>query len=589
MLSVLFAIAFAALLAPGQAAAAKPRVSVSVPSVATAGDKLHVRGRVAGAKRARRVVLQQRAGGRWVRRARAGARGRRHSFALSWRAPGKRSVVTLRVAALRGGRQLAASRVRRVSITPTEVLAPSRVTDAPAAGSAGTLRYSGQAGAKVGDFVALDVGPKTPDGLLARVTATHTEGGDTVLDTVPASLIEAVPEGNISAAAVASAARRAQAHAAAAPQDFRSNFSCSGEVEASLTGSLSVRLDPSFKLNWSWGRVKSAEASATLRGDADIAAHMSAAGSCELEQTQVARWNAPQLRFFIGPVPVVITPRTTLYVAGKGEAGAAFDTGIHGFVSATAGLRYDGHEVHPTGSFDHGFDYTPPSIRAHASLGGRVIPSVEFLLYGQVGPRFDLSAGLQLDADPANNPWWTLTAPVELSAGLSVPHFEKFSVPQQTVYSTSFTIAQAAMDEEPAPQPDPEPEPEPTPHNVERAHISWDTDSTDVDLHVWDENGNHAYFNNTAAIPTGELSGDDTDGFGPEYYFEDSSAQTLTFGLCYYNDRDVGPTDVSVTLTDPDGTVHDFTQTLYFTGDYALLGSSPAGSGFTPEDGWCAP
>ncbi len=437
--------------------------------------------------------------------------------------------------------------------------------------------------------MALDVGPKTPDGLLARVTAVRTEGGDTVIDTVPASLVEAVPEGSISAAVVEAAARRAKvAHAAAAPQGFRSNFSCSGQVSASITGSLAVSLQPTFKLNWSWGRVRSAEASATLRGDAALSAHMDAAGSCELAQTKVASWDAPQLRFSIGPLPVVITPRTTLYVSGRGEAGAAFDTGIHGFIAATAGLRYDG-QVHPTGSFDQGFDYTPPTTRAHAALGGRVVPSVEFLLYGEVGPRFDLSTGLQLDANPAMSPWWTLTAPVELSAGLAVPHFKQFSVPQRSVYSTSFRVAQADADPQPQPQPTPEPNPGDSSPGVERAHISWDTDATDVDLHVWNEDGDHAWYSDRTGIPTGELSGDITDGFGPEYFFEDSSGQTLTYGLCYFNDGGVGPTDVTVDLTDPDGTVHESTQTLYYTGDAVLLGSSPQGSPFVPDDGWCNP
>jgi hypothetical protein len=253
-------------------------------------------------------------------------------------------------------------------------------------------------------------------------------------------------------------------------------------------------------------------------------------------------------------------------------------------MSATAGLRYDG-QVHPISSFDQGFDYSAPSTRVQGSLGGRVIPSVAFLLYGQVGPRFDLSTGLQLDANPADDPWWTLSLPIELSAGLSVPNFDKFSVPQQPVYSTSITLAQA--DSSP-PEEEPPPEDNPPP-SIERARISWDTDDTDVDLHVWDAQGNHAWFNDTSGIPTGELSGDVTNGFGPEYFYEDSSGQSLTYGLCYYNARDAGPSTVSVTLTDPDGTVHESSHTLAATGDSILVGSSPAASGFTPPDGWCGP
>ena len=39
--------------------------------------------------------------------------------------------------------------------------------------------------------------------------------------------------------------------------------------------------------------------------------------------------------------------------------------------------------------------------------------------------------------------------------------------------------------------------------------ISWDTAATDVDLHVWDEAGHHAWFRDPTGIPGGELSEDD--------------------------------------------------------------------------------
>jgi hypothetical protein len=44
---------------------------------------------------------------------------------------------------------------------------------------------------------------------------------------------------------------------------------------------------------------------------------------------------------------------------------------------------------------------------------------------------------------------------------------------------------------------------------------------------------------------------------------------------------------VSVRLMDPGGGVRESTHTLFATGDYVLLGSSPAGGGYVPPDGWC--
>lgn len=583
LLLLLLALLSAAAILTGPASASRGKVSARFPQLAIAGQKVAVRGRVPRARGATRVVLQQKMGSRWAPRASSRTGHRHTTYALHWRAPDKRSVAVLRVAAVRSRRVVALSRPRHLSVTPTRVLAPARVTDAPPAGAVGELRYSGTVATEPGQFVALGVGPKTPGGLLARVVSKHTEGGDTVLGTEPASLIDAIPEGHVDVVGAAASS----AHAAAAPRGFSSAFSCQGSVSAELTGSLGVSLTPHFALDWSWGHINSASASATVRGDAALDASMDAAGSCALPQTSVASWDAPPLRFSIGPVPVVITPKTTLYVSGNADAGAAFSTGIHGSVSATAGLRYDG-QVHPTGGFDEDFSYTAPNLRAHASAGARLIPSVEFLLYGEVGPRFDLSTGLQLDADPNANPWWTLTAPVDLSAGLSVPHFSKLSVPQRSVYSRSFTLAQASSDDSPPADPAPQPTEDPTP-DKQRAQISWDTDNTDVDLHVWDEAGDHAWYSQQDGIPGGQLSDDITDGYGPEIFFDDSSGRTLTYGLCYFNDHDMGPTTVDVTLTDPNGEQHQFTETLDSTGDSVLLGSSPAGSSFVPDDGWCGP
>jgi hypothetical protein len=458
---------------------------------------------------------------------------------------------------------------------------------------------------RVGAFVALGVGPRTPAGLLGRVVGERSAGGDTVLDVVPATLVEAVPAGSVrigpvgavdalaapeSLAPPPAAVRRTRVRAAAGlGRRFRSAFSCSGSVRAALSGSLALRLVPRFELDWSWGEVDRAVAAATLRGDAELAAGISAAGSCSLAQTRVGTWYAPPLRLAAGPIPVVIVPRTTLDVSGHAEARAAYEARIQGFVSATAGLRYDGR-VHPIGSFYHDLSYLKPAVRARAAIGGRVIPSVTFLLYGQAGPRFDLGTGLELGVDPAATPWWKLTAPVELSAGLAVPGFAGLRIPQRTVFSRSIPVAQAEADPAPGPEPGPQPGPQAGPGStptVERARIGWGTAATDVDLHVWDEHGNHAWFANADAVPGGKLSGDDTDGFGPEVFLADSAGHTYTYALCYFDDRGAGPTSVTVRLTDPSGAIRVSTHTLARKGDGVLLGSSPAGAAYSAPAGWC--
>lgn len=119
-----------------------PKVSASIPPLATTGQHVRIRGRVAGAKHAR-VALEQKVGRRWVRRSKSksGGGGR---FSLGWRAPNRRSVVTLRVSSLKSGKSLAASRSVRVAISPIRVLTPAEVKSAPAPGTAGALRSAGR-------------------------------------------------------------------------------------------------------------------------------------------------------------------------------------------------------------------------------------------------------------------------------------------------------------------------------------------------------------------------------------------------------------------------------------------------------------
>ena len=52
-----------------------------------------------------------------------------------------------------------------------------------------------------------------------------------------------------------------------------------------------------------------------------------------------------------------------------------------------------------------------------------------------------------------------------------------------------------------------------------RVSLAWDTDMTDIDLHVMQPDGDYAYYGNRYPKSGAEVSRDFTNGYGPEEFF----------------------------------------------------------------------
>jgi hypothetical protein len=86
---------------------------------------------------------------------------------------------------------------------------------------------------------------------------------------------------------------------------------------------------------------------------------------------------------------------------------------------------------------------------------------------------------------------------------------------------------------------------------TERARISWNK-ANDIDLHVYDDEGNHAWYGQQDGIPDAVLSSDVTDSGGPEVFTDNREPSTrhFRFEVCYYAETEngSGATDVSVSI-----------------------------------------
>lgn len=121
--------------------------------------------------------------------------------------------------------------------------------------------------------------------------------------------------------------------------------------------------------------------------------------------------------------------------------------------------------------------------------------------------------------------------------------------------------------------------------DTERARMTWDT-ATDIDLHIYDDEGSHAWYGAVDGIPDATLSPDDTVGFGPETFSDSRAPSNRRFVYCAHyfgpgegESEETPPTTVTITMTDPDGSQRTTSATLNL-GQEVFLGASPGtGSG----------
>ena len=460
-----------ALLAPAASAAKRPRLLITAkPAVVETGARIVVSGRVMGrlAKPARslRVRAQRRVGTRW-RSATSVRVARRGRFTVRWRAPARAGRLQLRLRLMRGKRVLATSRAWRLTVTrpaapppglgpvapggspaspvpappaTTLVITPAVVADAPEPGQPGVLVLNGVIAVKAGDVLAAGIGPQTPFGFLLKATAVRVEAGRTVVDAVPATLLEAIPEGEIHESFTSSRARRGRSTRAR----FRRAVVCEAGGTVTIEGSADLG-SPTWTIDADWGflRLNSVKATTSIGASAHASAEATGTASCTVGPIKILERRFAPITFTIGPIPVVIVPELEIDLDGLGQIDANVATSVDASITATAGAEYEDGRLSPIAEHAESFNHQPPDPQAAAKLQATLSSALEAKFYGAGGPEVGLDAGLLMNADyDAPDPWWTLDAPVALTAGLDIDVLDIEAGPI-TVYEKSFRLAEA--------------------------------------------------------------------------------------------------------------------------------------------------
>ena len=350
--------------------------------------------------------------------------------------------------------------------------------------ASGTMRFAQStpalAALQPDDVLVSEPSAAAPDGYLRKVKAIREEGGQVVLETVQASLPEAISEGSLNA------------NVELTPADLRSSVALvpGVTISAAEVGS-QVDIGDGFKFKVSFDRtvldvnegpvkVKvqvsgSAYFNAgynfgfSIRGPRLIPPRLPALTRLEAwvgfdQRSSLRIWGDANAKlskdikvaeqrfspkcFSIGPVPVCVVPTLYIFVGASGEVSLSFDYSAVQTSYAKIGTKWtngDGWKrLEPTPRYDATFDQ---NFVVNAGLKASVFTKAEgaLMIYGVGGPTVGIKAGLELDGAVPRNPTWILSGYLEgyVSFIVDLPIFGRLSDSQEVVLTFKKELGRA--------------------------------------------------------------------------------------------------------------------------------------------------
>jgi hypothetical protein len=307
----------------------------------------------------------------------------------------------------------------------------------------------------LGNILALPPAPFIQNGFLGRITSVIPFGSGLIIETAPSSLSEAFTNAHVSIDQALEEENIVSSIALAKGVSFgraktrRLDQSRSAPTESNLTAAMedlvlydqdgnpsttsdqivmdgSVTIDPDlhFDFDIDDGHLENLSFTLGLHESADITVKWRLSTDFLDIEREFAQHRFGTIVIWVGWVPVVIVPEASLVAQVKGSASAGVETGISQAAIVNVGFGYANGGWHPISEFSNSFNFSPPSFTAGVNIKGEAGPRFKLLLYGVVGPRADLTAYAEFDADIFRTPIWQLWGGLEASAGITLQIFD---------------------------------------------------------------------------------------------------------------------------------------------------------------------
>jgi len=308
----------------------------------------------------------------------------------------------------------------------------------------GELNYT------TGDYIVGTTG----DGYLRRITDMRQDGRQVFLTTVNAPLTEVVEDADVALDETLSFDNVSSGTRASFTLEIEVTLYEEGNSSVKVFGEVGFSSDLVFNMKIRDWRLSELEF--YIENTLSFELGLTATHAITIEkEKEIWSKQLSRITFWIGWIPVVITPKIEFAVGAELELQASVTTSIEGSLTTRGGLRYKSGEWSLINDLERTWGFNPPELDLSAEATAyAVIPRMEFLLYGLTGPTIELKPYVKLHASLFENPWWTLSVGIEGSAGFTVEILDKeLAEVSFTIFEFEWELAHAPLSTEPeAPQ-----------------------------------------------------------------------------------------------------------------------------------------